>query len=59
MLSMFNFLRRHREEEPHEGRREYKQMAVSPAAHARIVDLADKRGKSIIDTVDKLMGVKR
>lgn len=40
------------------GRRHYKQMAISPEAHERITALADKKGISIIDTVDKLTGVK-
>lgn len=41
-----------------EGPRTYKQMAVSPEAHARIIARAEKRGDTIIDTFDKLMGVK-
>lgn len=56
---MFNFWRRHNEDTTQDGRRTYKQMAVTPEAHARIVELADKHGDSIIDTVDKIMGVKR
>lgn len=40
-----------------DGPRSYKQVAITPEAHARIVELADKRGDSIINTVDKIMGV--
>ena len=35
----------------------YRQVAVTPAAHAKLRELADKKNKSIIDTVDKLVGV--
>lgn len=40
-----------------EGRAVYKQVAVTPQAHAKISQLADKSNKSIIDTVDVLVGV--
>lgn len=39
------------------GERVYKQVAVTPAAHARLRALADKTNSSIIDTVDVLVGV--
>lgn len=55
---MFKFWHRH-QESPRDGRRTYKQMAVTPEAHARIVEIADKHGESIIDTVDKLVGVRK
>lgn len=40
------------------GPREYKQMAVSPEAKAIITERALRKGDSIIDTVDKLVGVR-
>lgn len=41
-----------------EGRRAtYRQVAVSPQAHAKLVQMADRRNKSIIDTVSELVGV--
>lgn len=40
-----------------EGRAVYKQVAVTPAAHAKLKEIADKTGASIIDTVDNLLGV--
>lgn len=54
MLSMFKLFRKKPERE---GPRVYKQMAVSPEAHARIAAMAERKGKSIIDTVDKMVGV--
>lgn len=42
----------------YEGRRAYKQMAVTPEAHAKISALADKRNEAIIDIVDKIVGVR-
>lgn len=35
----------------------YKQVAVSPEAHTKLKQLADKNNKSIIDTVNELVGV--
>lgn len=56
---MFNFFRHHTDRAAYDGPREYKQVAVTPEAHARIVELADKKGKTIVDTVDNIMGVKK
>lgn len=58
LRNFFTFSRKHQQVE-HTGRREYRQMAITPEAHARIVALADRSGNSIIDTVDNIMGVKR
>jgi hypothetical protein len=55
-FSIFSFFWSKRQEE--RGPRVYKQMAITPEAHARIVARADKRGDSIIDYVDKLVGVR-
>lgn len=52
---MFSFWRKKPIER--DGPRTYKQMAITPEAHARIVARADRRGDSIIDYVDKLVGV--
>lgn len=41
----------------HGVRATYKQVAVTPEAHAKLKQLADKRNKSIIDTVNELVGV--
>lgn len=42
----------------HQGvRATYKQVAVTPEAHARLRQLADSQNKSIIDTVNELVGV--
>lgn len=38
-------------------RASYKQVAVSPQAHAKLRQMADRRNKSIIDTVSELVGV--
>lgn len=38
-------------------RASYKQVAVTPKAHARLVELAGKRNKSIIETVNDLLDV--
>lgn len=35
----------------------YKQVAVSPRAHARLSAMADRNNSTIIDTVNKLVGV--
>jgi len=35
----------------------YRQVAVTPQAHARLCQIADKRNQSIIDTVSQLVGV--
>lgn len=40
-----------------EGRAVYKQVAVTPEAHAKLRSMADKSRASIIDTVDNLVGV--
>lgn len=40
-----------------EGRTIYKQVAVTPQAHAKLRQIADKADTSIIDTVDNLVGV--
>lgn len=40
-----------------EGRAVYKQVAVTPEAHAKLREIADKASNSIIDTVDILVGV--
>lgn len=56
-LSEFFIFRRKRSAE-YTGPRTYKQMAITPEAHARIVERADKAGDTIIDYVDKLVGVR-
>lgn len=35
----------------------YKQVAVTPEAHAKLRQMTQKSGKSIIDTVSELVGV--
>lgn len=35
----------------------YRQVAVTPEAHAKLRELADKRNSTIIDTFDDLIGV--
>lgn len=35
----------------------YKQVAVTPAAHTKLREIADRTNASIIDTVDHLVGV--
>ena len=40
-----------------EGRAVYRQVAVTPEAHAKLRKIADKNRSSIIDTVDVLVGV--
>ena len=37
--------------------RKYKQLAVTTEAHAAVVKSAAKNNKTIIDTVDELVGV--
>jgi len=34
-------------------------VAITPEAHARIQEAADKKGYTMIDYVDKLVGIKR
>lgn len=48
-------VRRSRKRMP--GRQVYKQVAVTPEAHAKLRRIADKKDKSIIDTVDLVLGV--
>lgn len=38
-------------------RASYRQVAVTPEAHAKLRQLADSKNKSIIDTVNELVGV--
>lgn len=56
MLSIF---RRKTKEQPksYHGKNRYKQVAVTPAAHAKLISFADKNDTTIIDTVDQLVGV--
>lgn len=41
----------------HTGQSVYRQVAVTPAAHAKLKQIADKTNSSIIDTVSNLVGV--
>lgn len=36
---------------------EYRQVAVTPEAHTKLKVIADQTGETIIDTIDKLVGV--
>lgn len=38
-------------------RASYKQVAITPKAHAKLSDMAKKNNKSIIETVNRLLGV--
>lgn len=40
-----------------EGRTVYKQVAVTPEAHAKLRKLADHSNRTIIDTVDIVLGI--
>lgn len=35
----------------------YKQVAVTPQAHSKLREIADRRNTTIIDTVNELVGV--
>ncbi len=39
------------------GVRQYRQVAVTPQAHAKLHEISSLRNRSIIDTVDHLVGV--
>lgn len=40
-----------------EGRATYRQVAVTPEAHKKLKEIADKRNATIVDTVDRIVGV--
>jgi hypothetical protein len=54
---MVKFLRYFRRKPVRTGPRVYKPLAVTAEAHDRIVAKADKKGMTIIDYVDHLVGV--
>ena len=39
------------------GVRQYRQVAVTPKAHAKLHEISAQRNRSIIDTVDHLLSV--
>lgn len=54
---MFGFKRKVKKEPTVvEQRTAYKQVAVTPEAHAKLRALADKKGLSMIDTFSNLVG---
>lgn len=57
MLSLFKKQRKSESIQTRTGARQYRQVAITPAAHAKLRLIADKIDKSIIDTVDQLVGV--
>lgn len=58
---MFRLFHRDRIEEERDdnGRKVYSPIAISPEAYRRIEARSMKTGDSLIDTVDKIMGVRR
>ncbi len=54
---MFGFKKKGRPTKRVEGRAVYKQVAVTPEAHKKLREIADKNDASIIDTVNVLVGV--
>jgi len=54
---MLWFKKRHQPIKRESTGRMYRQVAVTPEAHAKLRLIADKLDRSIIDTVDKLVGV--
>lgn len=54
---MFGFRKKVSQPKRTEGPATYKQVAVTPEAHARLRQIADKTNSSIIDTVSSLVGV--
>ena len=55
---MFGFTREHNHHvRRYDGRAAYKQVAVTPEAHAKLKKLAEKQHSSIIDTFDRIINV--
>lgn len=58
---MFSFLKKKKSKttsiQTRTGVRQYRQVAVTPAAHAKLTKLARSTDRSIIDTVDDIVGV--
>jgi hypothetical protein len=57
---MFSLFKRKSKSQPVQvktGVRQYRQVAVTPQAHAKLHEISSQRNRSIIDTVDHLVGV--
>ncbi len=54
---MFGFRKKVSTAKRNTGHSVYRQVAVTPAAHAKLKEIADKTNSTIIDTVNVLVGV--